>query len=82
MTSGGMTSESSHGNSTGMTTKSSLSLSNGGYLTVIVNSATVATVKMPCAMTAYVVYLGSSSATIASASSGSATLDSNGVFWN
>ncbi len=82
MTSGGMTSESSHGNSTGMTTKSSLSLSNGGYLTVTVNSATVATVKMPCAMTAYVVYLGSSSATIASASSSSATLDSNGVFWN
>ena len=82
MTSGGMTSESSHGNSTGMTTKSSLSLSNGGYLTVTVNLATVATVKMPCAMTAYVVYLGSSSATIASASSSSATLDSNGVFWN
>lgn len=81
MTSGGMTSESSHGNSTGMTTKSSLSLSNGGYLTVTVDSATVATVQMPCAITAYVVYLGSSSATIASASSSSATLDANGVYW-
>ncbi|MGN1061450.1 MAG: carbohydrate-binding domain-containing protein [Candidatus Coproplasma sp.] len=82
MTTGGMTSESSRGNSTGMTTKSSISLSNGGYLTVTVDSVTVATVQMPCAMTAYVVYLGSSSATIGSATSSSLTLDSNGVYWS
>ncbi|MGN1104973.1 MAG: carbohydrate-binding domain-containing protein [Candidatus Coproplasma sp.] len=81
MTSSGMTSETGNGNSIGMTKKTSLSLSNGGYLTVTVDSATVATVQMPCAMTAYVVYLGSSSATIASASSTSAALDSNGVYW-
>ncbi|MGM9665333.1 MAG: carbohydrate-binding domain-containing protein [Eubacteriales bacterium] len=81
MTSGGMTSESTHGNSTGMTTKSSLSLSSGAYLTVTVDSATKVTVKMPCSMTAYVVYLGSSSATVASSTSTSETLDANGVFW-
>ncbi len=82
MTTGGMTSETSNGSSTGMTTKSSLSLSSGSYVTVTVNSTTVATVKMPCSMTAYVVYLGSSSATIASASTTSATLDVNGTYWN
>ena len=81
MSTGGMTSESTNGNASGMTTKSSLSLSNGGYLTVTVSSTTVATVQMPCSMTAFVVYLGSSSATIASASSSSATLDANGVCW-
>ena len=82
MATGGMTSETTNGNASGMTTKSSLSLSNGGYLTVTVSSTTVATVQMPCSMTAFVVYLGSSSATIASASSSSATLDANGVCWN
>lgn len=82
MTSGGMTNEASNGNSTGMTKKSSLSLTSGGFCTVSVGGSTVLTVKMPCAMTSYAVYLGSSSATIASASSSSATLDSNGVFWN
>lgn len=82
MTTGGMTSESANGNSMGMTTKSSVSLLSGGYLTVTVDSATVATVQMPCAMTAYVVYLGSSSATIGSASSSSDALDSNGVYWS
>ncbi len=82
MTSGGMTSEATNGNTTGRTTKSSLSLSNGGYCTVTVGSSTVCTVKMPCSMTSFAVYLGSSSATIASASSTSATLDANGVCWN
>lgn len=82
MPTGGMTSETTNGKASGMTKKSSLSLSNGGYLTVTVSSATVATVQMPCSMTAFVVYLGSSSATIASASSSSATLDANGVCWN
>lgn len=82
MSTGGMTNETTNGNANGMTTKSSLSLSNGGYLTVTVSSTTVATVQMPCSMTAFVVYLGSSSATIASASSSSATLDANGVCWN
>jgi len=79
---GGMTSECTNGNSTGMTVKSSLSLSNGGYLTVTVSGSVVATVKMPTAMSAHIVYLGSSSATISSATSSSASLDGNGVCWN
>ncbi len=82
MTSGGMTSEATNGNTTGKTTKSSISLSSGNYATVTVSSTVVATVKMPCSITAFVVYLGSSSATIASASSTSASLDANGVCWN
>ncbi len=79
---GGMTSEASNGSSTGMTIASSVSLSSGGYVTVTVSGTTVLTVKMPCAMSAYAVYLGSSSATVSSASSTSASLDSNGVCWN
>ena len=82
MPSGGMTGESTNGNSSGMTTKSSLSLSSNGYLTVSTSGSTVAVVKMPCNMNnAYVVYLGSSSASISSSTSNSNTLDSNGVYW-
>ncbi len=77
---GGMTSECTNGNSTGMTVNSSVSLSS--YLTVTVSGSTVATVKKPSSMSAHVVYLGSSSATISAASSSSATLDDNGVCWN
>ena len=80
-TTGAMTGEMTNGNTAGMTTKSSLTLSNGGYLTVTVDSVTVVTVKMPCAMTAYAVWLGSSSATIASATSSDAVLDADGVCW-
>ncbi|MGN1207318.1 MAG: carbohydrate-binding domain-containing protein, partial [Eubacteriales bacterium] len=80
-TTGGMTSETTHGNTAGMTTKSSLSLASGGYLTVSFDSSTAVTVKMPCAMTAYVVCLGSSSATVASATSSDAVLDADGVCW-
>ena len=82
MTTGGMTSESSNGSTNEMTTKSSLSLSSGSYLTVSAGGSSVATIKMPCSMSSYVVYLGSSSATIASSSSNSGTLDANGVWWN
>ncbi len=79
---GGMTGEATNGNSIGMTTASSVSLTSGGYATVTVGGTTVLTLKMPCAMTAHAVYLGSSGATISSATSSSATLDSNGVCWN
>ncbi len=81
MSSGGMTSESSNGSSTGMTTKSSLSLTSGGFATVSVGGSVVVTIKMPCSLSAYAVYLGSSSATISSTSSSTATLNSNGVCW-
>ena len=73
-----MTNEMTNGNTTGRTTKSSLSLSAGGYL--VVNGAV--TVKMSASMIAYVVYLGSSSANISSANSTSVTFDQNGVYWN
>ncbi len=82
MPNGGMTSETTNGNSTGMTKKSGLSLTTNGYLTVSVSGTTVAVLKMPCSINAYVVYLGSSSATVSSATSSSNTLDSNGVYWN
>lgn len=81
MPSGGMTSETTNGNTTGRTVKSSLSLSSGGYVTVSVGSETVVTVKMPCSLTAYAVYLGDSGATIASASDTSFSLNPDGVFW-
>ena len=82
MSSGGMTSESSSGSSTGMTTKSSLSLSSGGYVVVSVGGSEIVAVKMPCALSAYAVYLGSSSATITSSLSSSAEFNSNGVCWH
>ena len=77
-----MTGESTKGNTVGMTIKRSISLSQGEYLTVNVSSSIIATVKIPKAMTAFVVYLGSNDATIASASSSSQMLDENGVAWN
>ncbi len=79
---GGMTNEATNGNYTGRTVSSQLSLSSSGYCTVSVSGTTVLTLKMPCAMTAHVVYLGSSSATIAAATSTTAALDANGVYWN
>ena len=82
MTSGGMTSETTNGTTQGMTKKSSLSLSNGGYLVVNVNGEEVLTVKMPCQMSAYVVYISSSSATISSSTTANNSLDSNGVYWS
>lgn len=82
MSSGGMTSEASNTNSSSITKKSSLSLSSGAYLTSSVNGSVVVTVKMPCALSPYVVFLGSSSATISSNSSSSASLDANGVCWS
>ncbi len=82
MPSGGMSSESTNGTTVGMTTKSSLSVSSGGYVTVSVGSANAVTVKAPSSLTAFVVYLGSSSATISSATSTSEALDANGVYWS
>ena len=76
MTSGGMTSESTHGNTQGMTT-TSVSLSNGSCLTV----SGAVSVKMPCQMSAFVVYVGASNASITSSTSASGTFDSNGVCW-
>lgn len=54
-----------------------LSLSQGNYLTV----SGMASVKIPTSMSALVVVLGSTSASVSSASSGLGTADSNGVCW-
>lgn len=82
MITGSMTSESANGNSTGMTKKTSLSLSTGGFLTVAVGAKTEAAVRMPCSMTAYIVYLGSANAVVSASASVSEELDANGVFWS
>lgn len=55
-----------------------LSLSIGAYLTV----SGVVTLKMPVAQNASVLYLGSSSVRIASATSSDATFDADGVAWD
>lgn len=81
MPNGGMTNEVTNGNTNGMTTKTSLSLSANGYLTVAVSSSVVLAVKMPCSLTAHVVYLGASNASISSATSVTNTLNENGVYW-
>ena len=78
MPSGGMSSEATHGknfNSVGQ--KKSISLSLGAYLTI----GDILTVKMPTSLNAMVIFLGDKNADIKSASSSSATFDSNGVAW-
>ena len=78
----GMTSETTHcSNFSSIGTKKSLSLSNGGYLVATIGNET-ATVKMPVTLSAYVVILGSNSASITSSASTSESLDANGVCWN
>ena len=78
----GMTSETTHcSNFSSIGTKKSLSLSNGGYLVATIGNET-ATVKMPVTLSAYVVILGSNSASITSSASTSEPLDENGVCWN
>ncbi len=58
-----------------------VSASSGSYITVSVGGSTVSAVKMTSSMSAFVVYLGSSSATISTASSVSGA-DSDGVYWS
>ncbi len=55
-----------------------VTLAKNGYLVV----SDMATIQSPIQINAFVVVLGSTSATISSATSGSYTLDSNGVSWN
>ncbi len=77
---GGMSSESTMSSpsvsSIGKT--ASVTLSKNGYLVV----SDIATIQSPIQMNAYVVVLGSTSATVSVTTSGSYTLDSNGVSWN
>ncbi|MBQ7173643.1 MAG: carbohydrate-binding domain-containing protein [Clostridia bacterium] len=76
--SGGMGNESTKcQNLSSVGSTKTLSLQKDAYLVV----EGFATVKLPASLNALVVVLGKTSANIASASSSSATLDENGVFW-
>lgn len=81
--SGGMSNETTNcKNLSSVGTRKSISLSSGKYLTVSLGSSSVVTVKMPRNVNALVVYLGSTEASISSASFTSASLDKNGVCWS
>ena len=83
MPQGGMTGESTNcSNFSSIGKKQSLNLSANAYATVKVNGAATVSVKMPKAISAMAVYLGSSSASISSAASSAGTADSNGVYWS
>ena len=82
MPSGGMSSEATHcSNFSSIGKKQTISLSANAYATVKVNNATVMSVKIPKQLSALAVYLGSSSASITSATSSAGTADANGVYW-
>lgn len=77
--SGGMGSEATKCSNFASVGKSqTLSLQKDGYL--VING--IATIKMPVALNALVVCLGSTSASISSSSSSNGEFDSNGVCWN
>lgn len=77
--SGGMSSEATNcSNFSSVGTSKTLSLQKDAYLVI----ADIATVKMPVSVSAIVVCLGKTSASISSSSSTSDNLDANGVYWN
>ena len=79
---GGMSSESTHcSNFSSVGTSKNISLTSDKYLVVNI-SGTTATIKMPVSLSANVVVLGDKSATVTTATSTNATLDTNGVAWN
>ena len=80
---GGMTSEATHcSDFSKISTSTSMNLESGSYLTVTVDGSEVATVQMPAGISGTVIYLGSTSAKMETASTTSADLDDNGVCWN
>ena len=82
MPQGGMSGEATHcDNFSSIGTSKRMSVSAGSYLVVGINDTT-ATVKMPVSISANVIVLGSSSASIATETATSLTLDENGVAWN
>lgn len=77
--SGGMSSEATNcSNFSSVGTSKTLRLQKDAYLVI----ADIATVKMPVSVSAIVVCLGKTSASISSSSSTSDNLDANGVYWN
>lgn len=82
MPQGGMTSEATNCSGfTSLATQKSLSLSSGGYITASVSGEVQTALRLPCSMSATVIYLGSPSATLQTSSSVSYTLDSDGVYF-
>ena len=80
--SGGMSGECTYcSNFSSIGKYSTASLSSGKYVTVTVGSETVTALKITSSINAFIVYLGSSSATISTTSSFSGA-DSNGVYWS
>lgn len=81
-TSGGMASESTRcRNFSSVGTGKNISLAEGHYLIVSVNSVTVAAVRIPKTLNAAAVFLGSNSASFSSLSTCSESLNANGVYW-
>lgn len=79
---GGMSNEATHCQDfSRVGTSTQVSLAEGGYLVAGIGDKT-ATVKMPVSMSAYVIVLGDSSATISAEASVNAELDENGVCWS
>lgn len=80
--SGGMSSENTNcSNFSSIATKTNLTVTNGYYLNVKVNSTTKCVVKIPVGFSALAIYLGSTSATFTQSQTTSETLDTNGVCW-
>ena len=79
---GGMTQEAVNcQNFSSVGTTKTLSLAKDTYLTVSADGWS-ATLKMPCALGAYVIVLGDSGASIAADSETNAVFDANGVCWS
>ncbi len=82
MPSGGMTSESTHCNNFSSIGKSETkSLTASSYLCVTVSSKQVVEIKMPSAISATIIFLGSNSASLSTSTNSNSALDSNGVCW-
>ncbi|MBR4863114.1 MAG: carbohydrate-binding domain-containing protein [Oscillospiraceae bacterium] len=78
-----MTNESMHcANFTDIASTGNLNITKDSYLTVKENGKTVAAVKSPVDLSAFVVYLGSNAAELATETDASFTTDDNGVYWH
>ena len=82
MPQGGMSGESKHcSNFSSIGKAQNVNLSANAYATVSVGGTATVSVKMPKSINAIAIYLGSSSATITSATSSAGDENNNGVFW-
>ena len=83
MPSRGMTSEATHcSNFSSIGKSSDVSLNAGAYLTIAESNSAICIIQMPVSISARVIYLGSKSVSISSASSSDVSLNDNGVCWS